>query len=97
MARSDNRGSVRGGLGFLGRWLPIFGQELIDLGVLHAWHPSQHVGEVFLSFDASSPATLQNRIDHRTAPTRPGMADKEPAALAFMAVLSELRPGLFQE
>src|SRR6266542_6725780 len=64
-----------------GRRFPVLWQELIDLGVLHPWHPGQHVGQVFLSLDASSSATLKNRIDHRTAPTRIRMANEEPTAL----------------
>ena len=47
--------------------------------VFHGGQAAQDIGQIFLGVDTATAATLNDRVDHRTAPTGVGMADKEPA------------------
>ena len=54
-------------------------EEFADLSDLRRRQAGQHVGEIFLRVQAAPPATDQDGIDHRAAPSRLGMADEEPS------------------
>ncbi len=57
-------------------------EEFADLSDLGGRQAGQHIGEIFLRVQAAPPATDQDRINHRTAPSRLGMADEQPPLAA---------------
>ena len=59
---------------------PTTGQQLLHLRILHCGQSLEHVGQIFLRIDPAPPATLNDGVDHRAAPTRLGMPNKQPAA-----------------
>jgi hypothetical protein len=61
------------------RGFPLAGQELMDLLIGHRGQAAQHVGQIFLGVNTPATATLDDGVDHRTAPPGVGMADEEPA------------------
>ena len=54
-------------------------QELRDLRDIQRRESLEDVGEVFLGVDAASPATDDQRVDDRAAPTGVGVPNEEPA------------------
>src|SRR5205807_8567853 len=59
---------------------PLAGEQFVDLVVLHRGQACEHVTEIFLRIEATSPAADQDRVNHRAAPSRLGMANKPPAS-----------------
>ena len=63
---------VRGPLG------PGFGGDFGDLPVGHEGQAREHVAQIRVGIDPAPPAALNDRVDDRTAFSRPGVADEEP-------------------
>src|SRR5579883_3206616 len=61
---------------------PMGGEEFADLSDLCRRQAGQHIGEIFLRVQASPPATDQDGIDHRAAPSRLGVTNEEPSLAA---------------
>ncbi len=57
-------------------------EQFVDLRDLRRGQAGQDVGEIFLRVQATPPATDQDRIDHRAAPSRLGVANEEPSLAA---------------
>ena len=65
-------------------------EKFADFSDFRGRQAGQHIGEIVWRVQAAAPATDQDGVDHRTAPSRLGMADEEPP-LAVMEVLSSVR------
>src|SRR5579885_1349534 len=61
---------------------PMGGEELADLSELCRRQAGQHIGEIFMRAQASPPATAQDVIYHRAAPSRLGVTNEEPSLAA---------------
>lgn len=59
---------------------PVGREELGDLSDVHRRQTPQHIGQVGLGIDAPPPATDDQRVDHRGAPTGVGVPQEEPPA-----------------
>ena len=53
-------------------------EQVLDLSDFRGCQTGHDVGDIFLRNQAAPPATDQEAVDHRAAPSGLGMADEEP-------------------
>jgi hypothetical protein len=68
--------------GFVGS-SPSFGSDVFDLAIRHGGQPCQDIAQVAIWLDTVAAATLNDRVDNRTAFSGVGVSEEQPV-LSFM-------------